>query len=130
MSILEQSPRGIEHVAVCGAAENGPYKPECSVNPVAVPPCAQVRASRAKRPPTRGARRLPAPGADRRSRRSDPLARPWVHDLEAHTLTPKTPGTGGQSYRRCQSQRYELWLGGSFARGFEVSVEAARRQGQ
>jgi hypothetical protein len=50
----------------------------------------------------------------------------WLHDSAARTLTATTPGTAVSHIGVVSTERYELWLGGSFARGFEVSVDGNR----
>jgi len=47
----------------------------------------------------------------------------WIHELESHTLIPKTPGQAISHIAVASPETYELWLQGSFARGFEVSVD-------
>ena len=47
----------------------------------------------------------------------------WVHDQAGRTLTPTTPGQAVGHIALASSQRYELWLGGNFSRGFEVAVD-------
>jgi hypothetical protein len=41
-------------------------------------------------------------------------------------LVPTTPGQAVAHIRLASGQRYELWLGGSFGRGFDVSVDGVR----
>ena len=47
----------------------------------------------------------------------------WVHDIGEHTLMPTTPGQAVSHIAVASAQSYELWLGGSFSRGFDVSVD-------
>src|SRR5205085_1829044 len=47
----------------------------------------------------------------------------WYHDPAGHTLTPTTPGEAISHIAVDSDQTYELWLGGSFTRGFRVSVD-------
>ena len=47
----------------------------------------------------------------------------WLHDATARTITPTAPGRLVFHIALAGAQRYELWLGGSFARGFQVSVD-------
>jgi hypothetical protein len=51
---------------------------------------------------------------------------PWYHDDAGHSLTPNTPGTATAHIILPTSQDYELWLGGNFTRGFDVSVDGRR----
>jgi hypothetical protein len=126
--ILEQVPLGESNMLpYCGVAQNGPYRAECSVDPVATASCAQVRGLglRALAEHARlVAYQRPAPIVARGDQTLWPGA--WIHNIEAHTLTPKTPGQAVGHIAVAVSQRYELWLGGSFARGFEVSVDGAQ----
>ncbi len=46
-----------------------------------------------------------------------------MHDPASRTLYPNTPGTAVAQIRVFGDQDYKLWLGGSFSRGFEVSVD-------
>jgi len=125
MSILAHIPYGESNaLPYCGAADNGPYKPQCSVNPVATPPCAQIHGIArlaSRRHAELVAYQRPAPIVARGDQTLWPS--PWLHDPEAHTLTPTTPGQAISHIAVASSQRYELWLGGSFARGLEVSVD-------
>jgi len=51
----------------------------------------------------------------------------WIHDDAEHTLAPTTPGQAvGHIAVAGVGQVYELWLDGSFDRGFEVSVDGRR----
>jgi hypothetical protein len=126
------STRVLEHVALgdqnvspyCGAAENGPQLPLCSIAPAAVPPCRfitnLVPAARAGHA-TIVAFQRPAPIVIR----GDQLQWPgrWLHDPVGHTLTPETPGTAVAHIQLVSPQQYELWLGGSFTRGFDVNID-------
>ena len=47
----------------------------------------------------------------------------WFHELPAHTLTPSAPGHAVAHIAVAHAGSYQLWLGGSFSRGFEVSVD-------
>ena len=47
----------------------------------------------------------------------------WPDDSASHTLTATVPGQLVSHIGLSTSRRYGLWLGGSFARGFEVSVD-------
>jgi hypothetical protein len=124
-SILVHVPLG-ESVAhpYCGASQFGAYAPECSVNPVATPPCARIKGL--------GRRAARMQGDLIAYQRAEPIVaradetlwpEPWLHDPASHMLTPIAPGELVSHIGVATSQNYELWLGGSFARGFEVGVD-------
>jgi hypothetical protein len=123
--ILEHVPLGESNaLPYCGVAEDAPYRPECSVGPVAVAPCSEVEAL-GRRAQLLHARLLayerPSPIAARGDQMVWPGA--WIHDPAAHTLTPTGPGTAISHIAVALPERYELWLAGSFGRGFQVSVD-------
>jgi hypothetical protein len=123
--ILEHVPLGESNaLPYCGVAENGLSKPLCSADPVAIPPCPQLQ-SLARQALREHAQLVAYQRAAPIVARGDQTLWPgtWVHNLEGHTLTPKTPGQAVSHIAVASSQRYELWLGGSFARGFDVSVD-------
>jgi hypothetical protein len=123
--IIEHVPLGeSSSLPYCGMAENSSYRPECSVDPVATPPCAQIEALGRRA----GRLRARLVGYQRSApivARGDQLLWPaaWVHDPAAHTLAPTVPATALGHIAVAVSQRYELWLGGSFGRGFRLSVD-------
>jgi hypothetical protein len=123
--ILEHVPLGEQtKLPYCGRAERGREEPLCSINPVAIPPCSQVEAlgRRAlKDAAVLVAYQRPEPIVVRGDQTLWPGA--WLHNFEEHSLTPTTPGTAVSHIRTVSAQSYELWLGGNFARGFEVSVD-------
>jgi hypothetical protein len=123
--IIDHVPLGDQNVyPYCGQAQNGPYLPECSIDPVAVPRCSfLVRLGRfaSREHANLVAYQRPAPVAARADRTLWPAA--WIHDPQAHTLRPTTPGTAVIHFELHQRQEYQLWLGGSFARGFVVHVD-------
>src|SRR5207245_7687951 len=47
----------------------------------------------------------------------------WYHDPAGHTLEPLKPGELISHIAAGNDGAYELWLGGSFTRGFRVSVD-------
>jgi hypothetical protein len=126
--ILEHIPLGESNtLPYCGVAENGRYRPLCSVYPVAIPQCTQIQglarlASREHADLL--AYQRPAPIVARGDQTLWPGA--WLHDRAERTLTPTTPGTAIGHIAVAGSQSYELWLGGSFSRGLEVSVDGRR----
>lgn len=115
----------------CGDAIDAPTRALCSINPVSVPPCAQVRAL-AREATTDHAELVAYERPDPIAVRGDESAWParWIHYGQAHTLAPTTPGTAVFHIAVPSSQNYELWLEGEFSRGFEVTVDGARRAGR
>jgi hypothetical protein len=110
----------------CGVAQNRPgvQAPLCSANPVAAPPCAQLErlgAAAAREHARLVAYERPEPIVARGDQMRWPA--PWVHDSSSRTLWPNTPGTAVAQIDVYGDQAYKLWLGGSFSRGFEVSVD-------
>jgi hypothetical protein len=124
-TVLAHLPLGESNaIPYCGASQNDASGPECSVNPVATPPCAQIQ-ELARRAEARGAKLVAHQQAEPIVARGDETLWPgrWLHDPAGHTLTATTPGAAIAHIALASSQRYQLWLGGSFARGFEVSVD-------
>jgi hypothetical protein len=108
----------------CGNAENAAAMSLCPIAPAAVESCSKIRSL---------GRTAAADRADLVAyERPEPVVLygdqtlwpgPWIHNDAAHTLTPNTPGTAVAHIRFGASGTFELWLGGSFSRGFEVSVD-------
>jgi hypothetical protein len=108
----------------CGRAQDGPYQPLCSINPVGTPPCSEIEALGDRARSLGGqlvAYQRPAPIVARGDQVQWPAG--WLHETEEHTLAPTFPGTATGHIALARSEPYELWLAGSFARGFEVSVD-------
>jgi hypothetical protein len=108
----------------CGNAEGSATRSLCSIAPATVPPCRRIESF------ARFARRHNAElVAYQRPEpvviRGDQLVWPgaWFHEPATHSLTATSPGTAVAHIALNSSQRYELWLGGGFARGLEVSVD-------
>ncbi len=107
----------------CGQSTTG-YLARCSIQPAAVPPCAEIdRLGAIARSDGANlvAYQRPAPIVARGDQTQWPA--PWLHDPAAGTLTPTSPGRLDAHIAVDSAQRYELWLGGSFARGFYVGVD-------
>ncbi|HME03371.1 MAG TPA: hypothetical protein VKG38_10125, partial [Solirubrobacteraceae bacterium] len=123
--ILEHVPLGESNtLPYCGRASNAATEPLCSVDPVAIPPCTVVKKLGAKalrEGAALVAYQRPAPIVARADQTLWPAS--WFHEPSAHTLTPTMPGRVISHIAVARSENYELWLGGSFARGFEVSVD-------
>jgi hypothetical protein len=108
----------------CGAASGAEPQPLCSVDPAATPACAAVGALAARAARAHAqlvAYERPQPIVARGDQTLWPRA--WYHDPAGHTLTPTVPGAAVSHIALASDQRYELWLGGSFTRGFRVSVD-------
>lgn len=123
--ILTHIPLGDSNtLPFCGAAQNQPGRSVCSIDPAATPPCGQIE-SLARTAASAHAKLVayqrPEPVVARADQTRWPA--PWGHDPASHTLWAYTPGTLISQINVYGNQRYELWLGGSFARGFEVSVD-------
>jgi hypothetical protein len=123
--ILEHVPFGESTTLdYCGAAQNGPNKPPCSIDPVATPPCSQIQGL-ARRALSEHAQLVayqrPAPIIVRGDQTVWPGT--WFHDPEGHVLTPTTAGQAVAHIAVASAQSYELSLDGSFSRGFDVSVD-------
>ena len=125
VTIVTQVPLGDQTAyPYCGNAENGPALALCSVAPASVPPCALVRGL-GREAAAVGGRLVAYSQPDPIVVRADQLLWPaaWYHNAAAHTLTPDSPGTALAHVRITAARTFELWLGGSFARGFRVSVD-------
>ena len=126
-SILEHVPLGEStSLPFCGAAENGEHRPLCSVDPVAVPPCSQIRGV-AQRARSAQAQLLAYERPGPVVVRGDESLRPtsWIDDPEGRVLRPTAPGHAVSHIVVTRPERYELWLGGNFTRGVEVSVDGS-----
>jgi hypothetical protein len=108
----------------CGATQNAENMPLCSLNPVATPPCRQIQGL-ARQALSAHARLLayqrPPPIVARADQSVWPSS--WQNNPEEGALVPTTPGRAVARIAVASGQRYELWLEGSFGRGFDVSVD-------
>jgi hypothetical protein len=125
--ILERHPLGEStSLPYCGAAENGEHRRLCSVNPVAVPPCSQIQhiGQRARSAQAQLlAYERPPPILVRGDESQWPAS--WIDDPEGRVLRPTAPGHAVSHVVVTRPERYELWLGGSFTRGVEVSADGS-----
>ena len=124
-TVLEHVPFGeSRQLPYCGNTQTGESKSLCSVNPIAVPACSKIEEI-ADRAAAKGGNLVasirPAPIVARGDETLWPG--PWYHDPAGHTITATTPGDVNAKIVVDSPQRYELWLGGTFTRGFEVSVD-------
>ena len=112
--------------AYCGVAENAPTSPLCPIAPASVPVCSQVMAL--GRTAATDHANLVA------YQRTNPIVvratdtqwgAGWSANKVAETLTPT--GTGASAVAHINIpygvQGWQLWLGGSFDRGFNVTVD-------
>jgi hypothetical protein len=131
LRVIQHEPLGDSLTdAYCGAASNAPFNPLCPIAPASVPPCtevtslaataahddAELRAYQRTNPIVLRATQTQWPGF-------------WADDHDStgapeDTLTPTGPGSAVAHIEIPHGVTdYQLWLGGSFARGFEVSVD-------
>jgi hypothetical protein len=130
--------RVIEHVllgdntndAYCGSASNAPGNPQCPIQPAAVPVCTQVHALAATASNDHGellAYRRTNPIVERASSLSFEPG-PWV--ASPPNLGPALGSAGARASWHLKLGHaisgYQLWLGGTFSRGFEVTVDGRR----
>ena len=123
--IVEHIPYGESlELPYCGTAEDGTVQPKCSVNPAASPSCPELQ-DIAERARSMDADLLAHQRAEAIVARGDQTVwpAPWFHDPAGGTLTPNTPGEAVSQIGVGNTQIYELWLGGSFARGFDVTAD-------
>lgn len=123
--ILEHVPLGESStLPFCGASQNGASKPLCSINPVATPACREI-STLARRALSENARLVayqrPEPIVARGDQAVWPAA--WRHAAQERLLIPTTAGRAVAQIAVPSGERYEVWLNGSFERGFDVSVD-------
>jgi hypothetical protein len=125
-TILEHIPYGEENLhPYCGNAVGSTTpQPICAFNPVAVPSCPQLLGF-ARRAARENAHLVAYQRAAPVVTRGDQVVWPrgWYHEEESHSLQPTSPGTAVGHIIIPGSQTYEMFLGGSFDRGFEVRVD-------
>lgn len=125
--VVERLPLGdTNEFPYCGLSTAGVSKPFCSIAPAAVAPCPAIRALGQKAARMGGhlvAGQRPVPIVARAEQSQWPGA--WPH-LASGSIQAVTPGTLTMQIQTATPGRYELWLGGSFARGFQVSVDGRR----
>jgi hypothetical protein len=113
----------------CGSAETpgggvAPAKPICSIQPVASATCKRVRAI-AQYASTHGADLVAAERPANIYAMGDQLQRPpkWGVTPSSGSISPLYPGVASLQIKVGTPEYYALWLGGSFGRGFEVSLD-------
>jgi hypothetical protein len=124
-AILQHIPLGESNtLPYCGQAEGEPFRPLCSIDPAATPACSHIVAiagTAARAHAALLAYQRPEPIVARGDQTLWPGR--WIHDPGERSLTPTTPGQAVSHIAVANAERYELWLGGSFTRGFDVSVD-------
>jgi hypothetical protein len=124
-TILEHIPYGEPNTyPYCGNAENQSTQPLCSISPVSIPSCKQLQGF-ARTAREEHAHLLAYQRAAPTFARGDEVLWPgkWIQDSAGHSLTATTPGTAVGHIIIPSTQSYELYLDGSFGRGFEVRVD-------
>src|SRR5262249_36213574 len=114
----------------CGMSQSGAStsettsKPLCSINPVAIPPCRQIR-SLARRALAKNAQLVAYQRPEPIVVRGDQAVWPgeWAHAAEQRVLTPTAAGRAVSHIGVSTGEHYEVWVDGSFGRGFDVSVD-------
>jgi hypothetical protein len=110
-----------------GSPAELPPKPICSIQPVGTATCKQVRSiaefADIHHADLVAAERLPNIYA-----RGIQIQRPanWGVTPNAESISPLAPGTASVQIKVGTPEHYALWLGGSFGRGFEVSLDGRR----
>ena len=127
--------RVVVHVALgdstadpwCGSETVGAPRPLCPVQPVGQSPCPRVRGL-ARTAAQVGGRLVAWQQAPATVLRATGATFPsaWVANRAAGSVAPTGPGTLRASVTLPSAQRYRLWLGGTFSRGFVVSVDGRR----
>jgi hypothetical protein len=129
--ILEHVPLGESNkLPYCGESQTGTStseaasKPLCSINPVAIPPCAEIH-SLARRALAENAQLVAYQRPEPIGVRGDQALWPgmWAHAAEQRVLTASTAGRAVSHIVVPRGEHYEVWLNGSFDRGFDVSVD-------
>ena len=128
-TILEQIPYGESNShPYCGVASNGPPEALCSAHPIVTPSCPQLHVF-ARKAAGEHAHLVAYTAPEAVFHYGDEVLWPasWFHEAASHALVPEAPGTA--TYNDVvipTSQRYEVFLGGSFSRGLEVHVDGHR----
>ena len=132
--VLDQVPFGdVTNDAYCGNASNvpsEPYQPLCPIAPAGVPACSTVLTLASTAAVDRGdllAYERPDPIVVRATN-TQWTPGGWDSDPASGTLTPTAAGaTASARIVLAHGARdYQLWLGGSFIRGFVVAVDGRR----
>ena len=126
-TILEQIPYGESNEkekGYCGNSSNGPEQPVCALHPVATPDCPQLLGF-AHKAAAENAHLVAYERPQTVTRYGDEVQWPgtWIHYQASHVLYPQTPGSATGIISVPNPQRYEVFLGGSFSRGLELSID-------
>ncbi|MDO9354367.1 MAG: hypothetical protein Q7T55_11770, partial [Solirubrobacteraceae bacterium] len=111
----------------CGNSQNAGPLALCPLQPVATPTCNVVQRI-GREAAAAGASLVAAVRAPSVMLRGDEVRWPgdWLHDPASRVLTPMSPGVAVSEVNIPTGGRYSLWLGGIFARGFEVRVDGRK----
>jgi hypothetical protein len=124
--VLEHVPLGDSTIHdYCGSSENTPFEPLCSVAPAGVEACPTVL-SLGRLAAANGGELLAYQRANPIVLRGTQTSWPgvWAANTAEGSLFPNAPGTAVAHVAiRGAPEHYQLWLGGSFERGFDVSVD-------
>jgi hypothetical protein len=123
--IIEQVPLGESNaLPYCGHAWNGLARPLCSIDPVAIPPCAEIQGL-AHQASADDAELVtyerPQPIAIRGDQTTHTVG--LEDEPEGGLVVATSPGSALAHIAVPSNGSYELWLDGNFTRGFEVSLD-------
>jgi hypothetical protein len=127
-TIIEHIPYGEPNThPYCGNSQNGLTMPVCPITPVAIPSCPQLLGF-GRRAAGLGAHLVAYQRAIPTFTYGDQVLWPgaWFDEPSSKSLVATTPGTAVGHIAIPSSQRYEVFLGGGFGRGFEVRVDGQK----
>jgi len=111
----------------CGRSSSGAVRALCPSVPASVPPCptiARLGRLAAQQRASLIAFQRPAPIVAHADQLE--LKPGWLLDPASRSAKPTSPGEGVARFSLVYPQRYALWLGGSFTRGFAVTIDGRR----
>jgi hypothetical protein len=126
--IIEHIPLGESNaLPYCGPAKNAPSMDLCSIDPVAIPPCARIQ-SLARQASARHVDLVAYQRAQPIAIRGDQTTWPpeWNHNRAEGVVVATVPGAAVAEITVPSDGSYALWLKGGFTRGFDVSLDGHR----